>query len=284
MSSPGSHSIYHNGTFSASQMRKSKLACDLPWREKVREANYRTRYLFNGKELDTETNLYYYGARYFEPNIAVWYGVDPLTEKYPFTSSYVYCDGNPVKYVDPDGKGPEERVAAARSQLGIPYKQEEGTLRTDDTDDALAYMDCSEFVCRVMAADGLTDGVQGMNSAGIRDFLEKGDFEKSTTTPQVGDIAVWEGHVGIVTEVDGEKFKLAHARGKDKLSAENGVCTDKSTYRTSEFYGFYREADNTVYFGEVLPEIEVVGERSYVPAPIRINVEQLKTQTTNEQP
>ncbi len=114
--------------------------------------------------------------------------------------------------------------------------------------------------------------------------MEKGDFEKSTTTPQVGDIAVWKGHVGIVTEVDGEKFKLAHARGMDKLSAENGVCTDKSTYCTSEFYGFYREADNTVYFGEVLPEIEVVGERSYVPAPIRINVEQLKTQTTNEQP
>ena len=100
----GSHSIYHNGTFSASQMRKSKLACDLPWREKVREANDRTRYLFNGKELDNETNLYYYGARYFEPKEILWYGCDPLREKYPFTSSYVYCNGNPVKYVDPDGR------------------------------------------------------------------------------------------------------------------------------------------------------------------------------------
>ena len=28
-----------------------------------------------------EGRLYYYGARYFEPNIALWYGVDPLTEK-----------------------------------------------------------------------------------------------------------------------------------------------------------------------------------------------------------
>ena len=41
MSTPSSHSIYHNGTFSISQVRKSKLACDLPWREKVREANDR---------------------------------------------------------------------------------------------------------------------------------------------------------------------------------------------------------------------------------------------------
>ena len=84
-------------------MRKSKLACDLPWREKVREANDRTRYLFNGKELDTETNLYYYGARYFEPNVTVWYGVDPLTEKNVFTSPYVFCSANPIVRIDPDG-------------------------------------------------------------------------------------------------------------------------------------------------------------------------------------
>ena len=34
----------------------------------------------------------------------MWYGCDPLREKYPFTSSYVYCDGNPITYVDPDGR------------------------------------------------------------------------------------------------------------------------------------------------------------------------------------
>ena len=70
----------------------------------LHNGTYRTKYLFNGKELDNETHLYYYGARYFEPNIALWYGVDPLTEKYPFNSAYVYCNANPVKYVDPDGE------------------------------------------------------------------------------------------------------------------------------------------------------------------------------------
>ena len=84
-------------------MRKSKLACDLPWREKVREANNRTRYLFNGKELDTETNLYYYGARYFEPVTTLWYGVDPLTEIHHDYSPYTYCIANPIRYVDPLG-------------------------------------------------------------------------------------------------------------------------------------------------------------------------------------
>ncbi len=60
-------------------------------------------YKFNGKELDEETGLYYYGARYMQPVASIWYGVDPLMEKYTNLSAYVYCHGNPVKLVDPNG-------------------------------------------------------------------------------------------------------------------------------------------------------------------------------------
>ncbi len=63
-----------------------------------------TPYKFNGKELDQETGYYYYGARYYDPGAALWFGVDPLAYKYPEVGSYVYCNGNPVKYVDPDGR------------------------------------------------------------------------------------------------------------------------------------------------------------------------------------
>ena len=34
----------------------------------------------------------------------MWISVDPLAEKYPGVSSYVYCLDNPIKYVDPDGR------------------------------------------------------------------------------------------------------------------------------------------------------------------------------------
>ena len=61
-------------------------------------------YKFNGKELDEETGLYYYGARYLNPVSSVWYGVDPLMEKYPNMGSYVYCHGNPINRFDPDGR------------------------------------------------------------------------------------------------------------------------------------------------------------------------------------
>ena len=47
-------------------------------------------YKFNGKELDEETGWYYYGARYYDPRISVWLSVDPLAEKYPTLSPYIY--------------------------------------------------------------------------------------------------------------------------------------------------------------------------------------------------
>ncbi|MBP5317813.1 MAG: RHS repeat-associated core domain-containing protein, partial [Paludibacteraceae bacterium] len=87
----------------------------------LHNGTYRTRYLFNGKELDNETNLYYYGARYFEPKEILWYGCDPLREKYPFTSSYVYCNGNPVKFVDPDGRVVMICKVSASVGVGLGY-------------------------------------------------------------------------------------------------------------------------------------------------------------------
>ena len=61
-------------------------------------------YKFNGKEMDAETGLYYYGAKYLNPVTCLWYGVDPLAEKYKEIGSYVYCADNPINLFDPDGQ------------------------------------------------------------------------------------------------------------------------------------------------------------------------------------
>ena len=69
-----------------------------------RNGRWASSYLFNAKELDEETGLYYYGARYLDPTSALWLSTDPLQGKYPGMSPYNYCAGNPVKLVDPDGR------------------------------------------------------------------------------------------------------------------------------------------------------------------------------------
>ncbi len=67
-----------------------------------RNSQFSTNFLFNAKELDDETGLYYYGARYLDPTGAMWLSVDPVF--HAGTSPYAYCLGNPVKMVDPDGR------------------------------------------------------------------------------------------------------------------------------------------------------------------------------------
>ena len=65
---------------------------------------WNTPYLFNAKEFDEETGLYYYGARYYEPRLSLWISADQLAEEACDISSYVYCNQNPIIMVDPDGK------------------------------------------------------------------------------------------------------------------------------------------------------------------------------------
>ena len=87
-------------------------------------------YKFNGKQFDEETGLYYYGARYMNPVASLWYGVDPLAEKYIQTSPYVYGGGNPIRIIDPNGMGWvetkdkktywDERVNSAKDTKFIP--------------------------------------------------------------------------------------------------------------------------------------------------------------------
>jgi len=84
----------------------------------------RRQRFYTTKELDQETGLYYFGARYLDPKTSRWLGVDPAMGEYvpsPGANSgdlpgmggvyntvnfhtYHYGANNPIKYVDPDGR------------------------------------------------------------------------------------------------------------------------------------------------------------------------------------
>lgn len=65
---------------------------------------WNTPYLFNAKEFDEETGLYYYGARYYDPRVSLWISTDVAQGKYPNVSTYTYCLDNPIILIDSDGK------------------------------------------------------------------------------------------------------------------------------------------------------------------------------------
>ena len=58
------------------------------------------KYTYSGKELDTETNLYYFNARYYDATIGRFINVDPIQDGYNW---YVYCNNNPLSFIDPTG-------------------------------------------------------------------------------------------------------------------------------------------------------------------------------------
>ncbi|NDP28848.1 MAG: RHS repeat-associated core domain-containing protein [Flavobacterium sp.] len=93
-------------------------------------SSFSSPYLFNGKELDRETNLSYYGARYLDLKTSLWLNVDPLAEKFPSMSPYNFCFNNPLMFVDPDGRAPDWHEDANNKNVLIKDKGDNAeTLR-----------------------------------------------------------------------------------------------------------------------------------------------------------
>ena len=65
---------------------------------------YTALYTFASKERDEESGLSYFGARYYSSDLSIWLSVDPMSDKYPYQSNYVYCSNNPLKVIDPNGE------------------------------------------------------------------------------------------------------------------------------------------------------------------------------------
>ena len=71
-----------------------------------RNSIWNTPYLFNAKEFDEETGLYYYGARYYDPRLSLWISTDKSAIIAPGYSPYTFCKNNPNIMVDPNGNFP----------------------------------------------------------------------------------------------------------------------------------------------------------------------------------
>ena len=105
-----------------------------------RNNTWNTPYLFNAKEFDEETGMYYYGARYYEPHLGLWMSVDPISNYDPRNDDnyldgehnggvynsfnlypYEYCYQNPILLVDYTGKQANSSVLLARNPSGDYY-------------------------------------------------------------------------------------------------------------------------------------------------------------------
>ncbi len=72
----------------------------------IQNAKHDSRFQYTGQELDRESDLYDYGARYYDPILTRFITVDPMEGNSP----YAYALSNPIHFVDPTGGTPESAV------------------------------------------------------------------------------------------------------------------------------------------------------------------------------
>lgn len=99
---------------------------------------YHTPYTFTDKERDPETGYLHFDARKYIDVLGIWTEPDPLLDQYIENTAYAYCNGNPIKYVDPNGEFPQAIIGAitgAATDYAIQVAQ--NMLNGDDFTTAL---------------------------------------------------------------------------------------------------------------------------------------------------
>jgi RHS repeat-associated protein len=85
------------------------------------------RYAFNGMEQDPEVsgdgNSYTTEFRGYDPRLGKWKSLDPLMSSFPHTSPYVGFANNPIYFVDPTGKSPDDYFDRNGSYIGSDNAQ-----------------------------------------------------------------------------------------------------------------------------------------------------------------
>ena len=143
-----------------------------------------------GKELDEETGYGYFGARYMDHELMTgWLSVDPMVDKYPNISPYAYCNWNPMKLVDPDGKETIEN-----DDSWIIDKQNKTITRVSlDGGNSIQYVEGDGCWMRNESRGDLLNEYEGYT---VVDHVQSGPQLNPTENEATSDVVSLEAAVG----------------------------------------------------------------------------------------
>jgi RHS repeat-associated protein len=93
---------------------------------------------FSGKDWDPDASLYYFNARWYDPEIGRFITEDPARDELNW---YTYCASNPLRYIDPTGLIIDEIEQAELQKLidaGAPQEAIDGMTEFYDNNMAVA--------------------------------------------------------------------------------------------------------------------------------------------------
>ncbi|MEJ5150699.1 RHS repeat-associated core domain-containing protein [Comamonas sp. MYb396] len=208
---------YIHSDFSGSPLAATDESGNLLWRESYYAYGQKTQWQpaadeqsqwFHGKEQDADTGMQYFGARYYDPSIGRFLGMDPVDYQDGNIHSfnrYAYGNNNPGKYKDPDGRNP---------LLIVPLVWMGGGAMVEGTTNAVA-----QWL--------LNRNVQWTGLGGVFDAASEG----AILGPVLGAISARTGAVSKTAEAAAD---AARAAGRTKGAASelrigDRVFTDVST-------------------------------------------------------
>lgn len=247
----------------------------------------RTPYLFTSKELDEDTGLYYFGARYYDARTSVWASPDPILGSYlptgdpqkdkslpamgvfssPNLALYTYVANSPVKFVDPDGQLRREPLGNRTSRLYAESTNKFGympngkggqieifTLYTDNGDPIEAYQRISgdpslETDCH---GETFTNGKFWINDNQV-DMILQGDNYIGTNNPQNGDVLIYRAKQDTYYNPSTDQFsyigigKPAYGKG-DVVHSMTVTDVDRNTGAVTEVSGDAGVAHENNYY------------------------------------
>jgi len=260
------------------------------WVEQVRNAQ-QVAFGFTGKELDAETGLYYFGARYYDARTSVWVSPDPILGAYLPTGKkdeqlpgmggvfnsfnlglYSYGHLNPVKFVDPDGNQTDNDDPPQQKTLNQRIYEATMALKgTSSEESRLGRPACAWSVNQILKKAGIKPLGKNPNLVNDveKDILGGRGIEiKDQKDAIQGDIVIihkkkinrTDNHTGIVIKdgADGKNAVLSHSSTPRTIS----LVTDVNfQYKGSPYSGakskIYRLISSTVE--KQLSEVVVIG-------------------------
>ena len=243
---------------------------------------WNTPYLFNAKEFDEETGMYYYGARYYDPRLSLWMSTDPVEDKNITLSSYAFCGNNPINVTDFVGLDSIQRSLAVERALQYQQKNPGNSYKLGGQGAPGHPVDCSGMVrnCIMYGEEG--DPFVGVTGNGVTRIASNSVKVSDMNDVQVGNVVTLDnspsgtskpmGHIGIITELKTDEngntigFRIVDSGGQPSSGKSGPRFTDITLngkrYWDKRVTGVYKwdKRPDVVYIQ--LQEVVVYGKRT----------------------
>jgi len=148
-------------------------------------------FMFTGREYDSETGLYFYRARYYDPAIGRFISEDPIGFEGGDLNLYAYVRNNPVNFSDPTGEAIDIDKFVQKVDSNAQKKSQHS---------------CAKAIRQGLEAGGIDASDRPQYAKDYGPFLKKNDFAVISIenySPQKGDIIVFQpgpnpyGHIQV---------------------------------------------------------------------------------------